>query len=249
VPGEGGLPTEPTAPPAPRRAPSPIGYSNVATLNAAEARAILAAGLTLVQAEAIPFGRGPEAFDVGRLRAIADVVRQHTATFLLTVVNWNGAPQRSAALVRRLTRAVREHVGIAQVWLEGVSEPDGSAEALAAQRAAADEWPGTLVGNGPGGRGTPAVRADIVDWHYCSYVTLLDGVRTRGDRLHSTDCTPILASEGTNVLRVALLSQAQVREVTRAAIDRRRRLILYDTSHAPAANLHVVRWMSEELSR
>lgn len=226
------------------RAPSLIGCSNVATLDALEAEVILAAGMRLVQAEAIPFsaekdGRGVSAFSIERLVRIAEVVRRYAdSVLLITLVNWNGASQRmqdTAWFQDRLAEIIAR-VGPTQVWLEAVSEPDEGGKAEEWQRLAARMWPGTLAGNGPGGRGTPIV-GSIVDWHYCDYADLLANIGM--NRLHSTDCTPTLASN---------LSESQVREVTRAAIRAQSILMLYDTDNAPRTSGNVIRWMSEEIA-
>lgn len=242
--GTGGGPTEPDLPtvdPEFRTAPSPIGYSNVAYLTHHSADYILGHGMTIVQAEAVPFDEDISTFDILRLKRIADVCRQRSATFFVTLVNWNGRRQREASTswFRDRVRQISQEVGPSQVWFESVSEPDQSPKANEWQRIAAEEWPGFLVGNGPGGRGTPAVRSDLVDWHYCSYDDMARNIGN-GGRLHSTDCTPVLASN---------LNERQVREVTRKAVASRAKLILYDTNNTPTQNDRVIKWMGEEIQR
>lgn len=242
--GKGGSSTSSTSPrpggggEAPK-APSPIGYSNVATLDAAQADFSLSHGLTLVQAEVGPFG-GSDFFDINRLKGIAAVSRRYNATFLITLVNWNGPARfKSTALFREQVREIAQEIGPAGVWFEGVAEPDNeSAKARDWQHIAVAEWPGFTVGNGHRGRGTPIVRTDLVDWHYCRVADLVENVG-RGGRLHSTDCTPVLASN---------LSEAVVRDVTQKAIQARTNLIMYDTDTVPGQNAEVIRWMSTELS-
>jgi len=230
-----------------KRAPVEIGLSNVASCDASEADRVLSEGFTLVQAEALPFSQGWESFDINRLRGIAGMARGHGATFLLTVVNANGDPQlrlhedhRPAnAFWRDVLRRIAGEIGT-DIWLEGVSEPwvGGRGKArertLQWQEIAVREWPGVKVVNGDDFRG------DVLDVHHCSFSRLLSGIRSSPNQLNSTDCTPVLASS---------LGEARIRQATREAIDRRARLILYDTSNAPGLNLDVLRWMSEELHR
>lgn len=227
------------------KAPSPIGYSNVAVLSAADVNVMAAAGLTLVQAEMIPFvGRDGGSADwkphFPRIKAAVQAARAHGMTSFLTLVNWNGHQQReqpNSWFEELLDRVIHE-IGPSGVWLEGVSEPSDINRAKAERwmRLAIDRWPGLKVANGKHG---PLPRGyDLVDWHYCSYRDLLDGVKNRSDRLHSTDCTPALASN---------LNENEVKEVTREAIQRRRKLILYDTFNTPSTNLTVIRWMGEVL--
>jgi hypothetical protein len=235
-------PTEDSTPggPSAGKAPSPIGYSHVARLNAGQAEEVFGAGLTLVQAEACPFNQGAPAFDAGRLRGIAEVTRRYGGTFFLTLVNWNGRERHeSTGWFRDRVTEILDKVGPSNVWFEGVSEPDpADPKALAWQRAAREMWPGILVGNGPGGRGTPAVRSDVVDWHYCNINDLIRNIGA--NRLHSTDCTPALASN---------ISEDSIRKATRAAVSARARFILYDTFDSHQHRPDVIRWMAEELPR
>jgi hypothetical protein len=241
---DGTIPADPGSPAPPgtaTRAPSPIGYSNVATLNASEARMIVEAGLTLMQAELAAFSHAalPTEAEWARVKGAVAVARAGGATVLLTLVNWNGAAQRAqstAWFTDLVTRAIQE-IGPAGVWLEGVSEPDRDGKSVEWVRVAVDRWPGTDVVNGPDGRG-PAAAHGLLDWHYCDTASLLQGVQTRGDRVHSTDCTAILASR---------LPETVVKQVTRDAARLRRMLILYDTSPTPGANPDVIRWMGEAL--
>lgn len=231
--GTGPSPTKPKV-----TAPSPIGYSNVATLTANDVNLMAGYGLTLVQAEMIPFDEGRDDVTVikhfPRIKDAVNAARKAGLTSFLTLVNWNGPAQKSQSTqwFRDLYQKTLQEIGPAGVWLEGVSEPDAggkSQEWIAIARA----WPGVKVVNGPGGHGS-AGGGDILDWHYCDYAGLLSGVRST-DRLHSTDCGPVLGSH---------LNEAQVREVTQAAVDARRKLIIYDTSNAPGLNVNVVKWMA-----
>lgn len=218
---------------------SPIGCSNVATLTANDVNLMAGYGLTLVQAEMIPFNEGADDTNVARhfprIKDAVGAARAAGLTTLLTLVNWNGPGQRSQSTgwFRDLYNKVLQEIGPSGVWLEGVSEPDSSAKAQE-WIAIARTWPGIKVVNGQGGHGG-ASGGDILDWHYCDYQSLLNGVKTT-DRLHSTDCGPVLASR---------LSEAQVKEVTQAALDGRRKLMLYDTSNAPGLNHTVVQWMAD----
>lgn len=232
-----------TPPPAAVIAPSPIGYSNVATLTANDVNLMAGVGLTLVQAEMIPYRTNGGDIDInkhfGRIAEAVRAARANRMTFFLTLVNWNDINQRAqsdAWFHGMLDKVVRE-IGPNGVWLEGVSEPDvNDAKATRWIDYALRNWPGIKVVNGAGGRGNyPG--GDILDWHYCDYPSFLSGVRTT-DRLHSTDCTPILASH---------LNEDQVKEITAVAVASRRKLILYDTSNAPGLNAEVVKWMGEAI--
>ena len=222
-----------------KAAPSPIGYSNVATLTSNDVNLMAGYGLTLVQAEMIPFNEGADDTNVARhfprIKEAVLAARAVGMTTLLTLVNWNGPGQKtqSTAWFRDLYNKVLQEIGPSGVWLEGVSEPDNSSKSAEWSRIAL-AWPGVKVVNGAGGHGG-ASGGDILDWHYCDYSGLLNGVQTT-DRLHSTDCSPVLGSH---------LSEAQIKEVTQAAVDGRRKLIIYDTSNAPGLNPNVVKWMGE----
>lgn len=222
-----------------RHAPSPIGYSNVATLTANDVNLMAGYGLTLVQAEMIPFNEGADDTNVARhfprIKDAVNAARAAGMVAFLTLVNWNGPGQKrqSTAWFRDLYNKVLQEIGPSGVWVEGVSEPDSSAKAREWINIAL-QWPGIKVVNGAGGHGG-AGGGDILDWHYCDYAGLLSGVSST-DRLHSTDCGPVLGSR---------LSETQVKEVTQAAVDARRKLMLYDTSNAPGLNVNVVKWMGE----
>jgi hypothetical protein len=243
---DGTIPADPGAPAPPAggrvTAPSPIGYSNVATLHAAEVRMMGEAGLTLCQAEITPFDTAPNlGLHLPRLRAAVAMARTYGMTTLLTVVNWNGRAQRAmgdAAYLAMLDTLARE-IGPASVWLEGVSEPDRSAQAVRWQRWAVERWPGTSVVNGPGGRGAAPVRGDILDVHPCSVPAAMDSISRTDGRVTIMDCTPVLASH---------LSQADVQRLTEHALSRRANFLHYDTSNAPAANPQVIQWMREALA-
>lgn len=228
---DSGVITTPTLPP--KRAPSPIGTSNVATLTARDVEICARAGLTLVQAEMIPFDKGGGTInldrDFPRIQDAVTVARNYGMTFILTLVNWNGDTQRAqgiswfSALVDRTIK----DIGPAGVWLEPVSEP--GPEAVSWLQLAKGRWPGaTIEERQPYG-------ATYGSRHYCRYSDMLAGVQSR-DIIHSTDCNGNLASQ---------LTENEVKEVTRAAVDARRKLILYDTDNAPGLNLSVVNWMKE----
>ncbi len=240
---EKGLP--PVDPGSARQAPSPIGYSNVAVLDPGQASYILGHGHTLVQAECIPFDEGRDdlnKFDIARLRGIAQAARSVGGTFFLTFLNWNGLAQQRAseAWYRDRIQQIIQEVGPDNVWFEGVSEPGstkhGTAnrrKSLRFQEIALEMWPGVSVTNGGD------FSAQMDDVHYCSYSSLLNGVKSASSRrINSTDCFPTLASH---------LSEAKVREVTRAAIARRANLIMYDTSNTSHNNDQVIKWMGEEI--
>lgn len=219
-------------------APSPIGYSNVATLDAREAEAILRTGCTMVQMELTPFDTMPDVRrHLSRAQEVVSVTRSMNAIFFLTLVNWNGASQRAQSdqWFQDSLDAILATIGPVGVWLEGVSEPANSdPKAVRWQRWAVERWPGVTVVNGPGGNGPAAVAGTYLDVHFCDYAKLLDNVRTRSGQIHSTDCSPTLASR---------LSLAQITEVTTAAVEGRKILMLYDTDNAPSANLAVAETM------
>lgn len=251
--GENGRPTSPTGPTSPdlpvvdpgsRQAPSPIGYSNCAVLDPSQASYIFGHGHTLVQAECIPFDEGRDElgkFDINRLRGIAQAARSAGGTFFLTLLNWNGLAQQRASeqWYRDRIQQIIQEVGVDNIWFEGISEPGNGKHGFSRrqksidfQKIALEMWPGVTVQNGDD------VSARLRDVHHCRYDALLAGVRRGGSTINSTDCTPILASH---------LSEAKVREVTRAAIAKRATLIMYDTSNIDHQNDAVIKWMGEEI--
>lgn len=217
-----------------KRARSPIGYSQVNRMDGTQARRIVDSGLTLAQ-----YDSGPSGWNLARLRDAANVMRTVGGTLFVTASNWNGTDDRAEpeSVFRDRINGLIQTVGPGNVWLVGVSEPDGSVASLRNQRIAREMWPGTLVANGLGGRGSdPVGGATVLDWHYCSVEDLLANV-SRGDRLHSSDCSPALASNW---------SELEVREATKRALRFASKLILYDT-HAVPVNTEVLRWMADEV--
>lgn len=231
-----GDPTEPTAP-TEVRAPSPMGYGSVlrwAHEDPIRIASLLAQhGLTLTQAE---WADGL-ADDYGKLRAFARACAVHGVQLFVNALNWNHAPSRSYDRERFRAHVQRLLDATGPVWGEGISEPDGSELAWDLQRLLQEVWPGVKVANGLRGRGFPPFGGwDVLDWHHCEYQSALDSIPTR-DWLHSTDCTPLLASN---------LGERRVKELTRLAAQHRRRLILYDTGAAPFDE-QIARWMGEAL--
>ena len=213
----GGGATSGPTPPSPRRAPSPIGYSHVMRLDGPNAAQVSAAGLTLVHAE--PFNHDT-LIGLPQVRAAADVMRAAGGTTLVTVVNVNArnATEWTDADFDAAVRQVIDVVGPSNVWLEAVS--NGEANYRGWQDRAKTMWPGEVV----------------FSLHPCD----LDQARSllSPARVVVSDCTPILAST---------VSEADVKDVTRLALERRAIWLWYDTVPSVPWNPHVVRWMGEEV--
>lgn len=132
--------------------------------------------------------------DVEAARLFVKAMRRRSVSTLISVVNWNGEAQRAQddAWYRTRICEIRDRVGTPNVLLLPISEPDDrDPKCMRWQQIAIEEWPGTLVANGPFGRGEALfAHAAYTDWHWCKDFT---GENVRPQPfINNTDCRPVL---------------------------------------------------------
>lgn len=186
-----------------KQSPPLIGYGLVNHWFAQDregfAKLLASNGCTLTEMEYVPWfdENGPEGksikTDVEAAAKFVAAMRPHGISTLISVVNWNGDAQRAQPdfWFRRLIAEITDKVKPEGVLLLPVSEPDSKGKSVEWQQYAKEHWPGTLVLNGPGGRGDPTLRGgEYVDWHWCEDFDATD-CKPR-PYLNSTDCGPVL---------------------------------------------------------
>mgnify|MGYP001558131215 FL=1 len=216
-----------------------LGYGSVETwpvLNPTVAAADLAkAGLTLTEIE-WTIGQSSTTYP-REAKAWVIAMRARGVTTLINIVNWNNAAARlqdDAWFQTQLSTVLA--FGPGGLILKGVSEANGDATALRWQQKVVTQASGWATGGNVSHRS--AVGGETwPTYHSCSVAALLGLLNP--SRIVISDCTPVLASN---------LSQADVQDLTRNALDRRSPLLLYDTFQV-GWNSRVVGWMGDEVQR
>ncbi|MDR7492357.1 MAG: hypothetical protein QN122_13025 [Armatimonadota bacterium] len=161
--------------------------------------------------------------DVGAAARLVAAMRAEGIVTFINVVNWNVAVQRCQDddWFRARVVEIRETIGPDRVILQGVSEPrstkgecpDHFEKADRWQHIARAEWAGAfaVAGQWPGPRPqTVQVPYDYLDLHYCDFPTMLARMAAGGrDRIHNTDCTPLVAAHLTAPRAARLVRQAR----------------------------------------
>lgn len=152
------------------------------------AEALINAGCTLTEIEWLPWPNLVSYPSVAQ--SFIQRMNDTGINVLISLVNTN-APGAKEQPTSWFTQLVNEalNAGAGNLLL-GVSEPDGSAKLREWEQIAKDRWQGQYVANGVGGRGTPSVTSDYIDWHHCTDIT--PATVRRGPYINSTDCTPLI---------------------------------------------------------
>ncbi|MBI5603389.1 MAG: hypothetical protein HY879_08525 [Deltaproteobacteria bacterium] len=186
-------------------------------------------GLTLTGIEYVPWfdeeGRKglSRRTDLEAAKRFVKAMRTYHITTLISVVNWNseGSSKASTEWFLDRIREIRDQIGINQVLLLPVSEPDGSSKSREWQELALKEWPGKKVLNGPGGRGRPMIsgKVDYLDWHWCTDFDPSTVKTTEAglEVINNTDCTPVINP-----------GPVRAGQMTRAALDKKAHFLVYD---------------------
>jgi len=202
------------------RAPVEIGYAAVQAWRSEDPVGLAArladAGATVSQAEVGPGD------DLAPLARWVTAMRTRGIVAWVVAANWND-PAWHGIDRDGWRRHVQAVLATGPDWLEPISEGDARAIPLldiAAEEAARHpvRWVRPFGFAEPSSAPPPFALRDI---HYCSLDALREALATaRPDVVHTTDCSPLLASR---------LSAETIQSLVRQARVRRARLLLYDT--------------------